>query len=50
VVSGKERSGEQAESGIPERCSGISLYSTLTAAEKAAAGVQMQRKDYKPGE
>jgi CRP-like cAMP-binding protein len=29
---------------------GISLFSTLTAQEKAALAAQMQRKDYKPGE
>ena len=39
------------ESGIPERLlAGISLFSTLTADEKAALASQMQRKDYKPGE
>ncbi|HEY4442914.1 MAG TPA: mechanosensitive ion channel family protein [Steroidobacteraceae bacterium] len=42
---------EKGESGIPERLlAGISLFSTLTADEKAALAAQMQRKDYKPGE
>ena len=41
----------EGESGIPERLlSGVSLFSTLTAEEKAALASQMQRKDYKPGE
>ncbi|MGB9332431.1 MAG: mechanosensitive ion channel family protein [Steroidobacteraceae bacterium] len=41
----------EGESGIPERLlAGISLFSTLTADEKAALASQMQRKDYKPGE
>jgi small-conductance mechanosensitive channel/CRP-like cAMP-binding protein len=42
---------DKGESGIPERLlAGISLFSTLTAEEKAALASQMQRKDYKPGE
>lgn len=37
--------------GIPERLlAGISLFSTLTAEEKATLASQMQRKDYKPGD
>jgi CRP-like cAMP-binding protein len=37
--------------GVPERLlAGISLFSTLTAQEKAALASQMQRKEYKPGE
>ena len=37
--------------GVPERLlAGISLFSTLTAQEKAALASQMQRKDYNPGE
>jgi small-conductance mechanosensitive channel len=41
----------EGESGIPERLlGGISLFSTLTADEKATLASQMQRKDYKPGE
>ena len=36
---------------VPERLlAGISLFSTLTAQEKAALAAQMQRKDHKPGE
>ncbi len=42
---------DKGESGIPERLlAGISLFSTLTAEEKAALASKMQRKDYKPGE
>jgi small-conductance mechanosensitive channel len=42
---------EQGESGIPERLlAGISLFSTLSAQERAALASQMQRKDYKPGD
>src|ERR1700688_2786857 len=42
---------DKGESGIPERLlEGISLFSTLTAEEKAALASQMQRKDYKAGE
>jgi CRP-like cAMP-binding protein len=42
---------DKAEPGSPERLlGGISLFSTLTAEEKAALASQMQRKDYKPGE
>jgi CRP-like cAMP-binding protein len=42
---------ENGESRIPERLlAGISIFSTLTAEEKAALAAQMQRKDYKPGE
>lgn len=41
----------EGESGISERLlAGLSLFSTLTGAEKAALASQMQRKDYKPGE
>ena len=41
---------DEEESGIPERLlAGISLFSTLTADEKAALASQMQRKDYKRG-
>ncbi len=37
--------------GVPERLlAGISLFSTLSAQEKAALASQMHRKDYKPGE
>jgi small-conductance mechanosensitive channel/CRP-like cAMP-binding protein len=37
--------------GVPDRLlAGISLFSTLTAQEKAALASKMQRKDYKPGE
>jgi small-conductance mechanosensitive channel/CRP-like cAMP-binding protein len=47
----KKPSEDKGESGIPERLlAGISLFSTLTAEEKAALAAQMQRKDYKPGE
>jgi small-conductance mechanosensitive channel/CRP-like cAMP-binding protein len=49
--SGKTTPPEKGESGIPERLlAGISLFSTLTAEEKAALASQMQRKDYKAGE
>ena len=42
---------EKEQVGVPERLlAGISLFSTLTAREKAALASQMQRKDYKPGE
>jgi small-conductance mechanosensitive channel/CRP-like cAMP-binding protein len=42
---------DKAEAGIPERLlAGISLFSTLTAEEKAALASHMQRKDYKAGE
>jgi len=42
---------EKEQVGVPERLlAGISLFSTLTAQEKAALASQMQRKDYKPGE
>src|ERR1700686_5345746 len=42
---------EKGESGIPERLlAGISLFSTLTAEEKAALASKMQRKEYQPGE
>jgi small-conductance mechanosensitive channel/CRP-like cAMP-binding protein len=41
----------KGESGIPERLlEGISLFSTLTAQEKAALASKMRRKDYKAGE
>jgi len=41
----------KGESGIPERLlEGISLFSTLSAGEKAALASQMKRKDYKAGE
>jgi small-conductance mechanosensitive channel/CRP-like cAMP-binding protein len=47
----KTTSEDKGESGIPERLlAGISLFSTLTAEEKAALASQMQRKDYKAGE
>jgi CRP-like cAMP-binding protein len=50
-AAGKSAPEDKTESGIPERLlEGISLFSTLTAAEKAALASQMQRKDYKPGE
>jgi small-conductance mechanosensitive channel/CRP-like cAMP-binding protein len=42
---------EQGEAGTPERLlAGLSLFSTLTAAERAALAAQMRRKDYKPGD
>ena len=42
---------EDDHAGGPEHLlAGISLFSTLTAQEKAALVSQMQRKDYKPGE
>jgi small-conductance mechanosensitive channel/CRP-like cAMP-binding protein len=48
---GKAPPEEKGESGIPERLlEGISLFSTLTAEEKAALASKMQRKDYKAGE
>jgi small-conductance mechanosensitive channel/CRP-like cAMP-binding protein len=41
----------EGESGIPERLlAGISLFSTLTAAERTALASQMQRRVHKPGE
>src|SRR5277367_1009111 len=44
-------SEDKGGSGIPERLlAGISLFSTLTADEKASLASQMQRKDYKPGD
>jgi CRP-like cAMP-binding protein len=47
----KTTSEDKGEPGIPERLlAGISLFSTLTAEEKAALASKMQRKDYKPGE
>src|ERR1700733_10032807 len=50
-VPGKTPPEEKGESGIPERLlAGISLFSTLTAEEKAALASKMQRKDYKAGE
>jgi small-conductance mechanosensitive channel/CRP-like cAMP-binding protein len=37
--------------GVPERLlSGISLFSTLTAQERAALALQMRSKNYEPGE
>jgi small-conductance mechanosensitive channel/CRP-like cAMP-binding protein len=43
--------GKEGEQGIPERLvAGISIFSSLTAEEKAALAAQMQRKDYKPGD
>ena len=46
-----ERRDGRGKVGVPERLlAGISLFSTLTAQEKAALAAQMQRKDYKPGE
>src|ERR1700730_13415445 len=48
---GKTPPEEKEESGIPERLlAGISLFSTLTAEEKAGLASKMQRKDYKAGE
>jgi CRP-like cAMP-binding protein len=42
---------DKREPGIPERLlAGISLFSTLTAEERAVLASQMQRKEYKPGE
>ncbi len=42
---------EKGHLGGPERLlAGISLFSTLTARERAALASQMQRKDFKPGE
>ncbi|MDB6084815.1 MAG: mechanosensitive ion channel protein [Gammaproteobacteria bacterium] len=41
----------RGQSGIAERLlAGISLFSTLTAEERAALASQMRRKDYKPGD
>jgi small-conductance mechanosensitive channel/CRP-like cAMP-binding protein len=41
----------KGESGVPERLvSRISIFSTLTAEEKATIAATMQRKEYKPGE
>jgi small-conductance mechanosensitive channel/CRP-like cAMP-binding protein len=41
----------KGESGVPERLvSRISIFSTLTAEEKAMIAATMQRKEYKPGE
>ena len=50
--SPRNRSLEDKEqSGIAERLlAGISLFSTLTAQERAALASQTQRKEYKPGE
>jgi small-conductance mechanosensitive channel/CRP-like cAMP-binding protein len=43
--------GDKREPGIPERLlAGISLFSTLTAEERAALAARMQRKDYKAGD
>jgi CRP-like cAMP-binding protein len=42
---------EDSESATPSRLlSGISLFSRLTAQEKATLAPQMQRKDYQPGD
>jgi CRP-like cAMP-binding protein len=42
---------EAGESRIPERLlAGISIFSTLTAEERAALASQMRRKDFKPDE
>jgi small-conductance mechanosensitive channel len=42
---------ESGESAVPKGLlAGISIFSTLTAEEKAVLASQMQRKDYKPGE
>jgi small-conductance mechanosensitive channel len=50
-LSGSPRIAAGEQSGIPERLlAGISLFSTLTAEEKAALASQMQRKDYTAGE
>jgi CRP-like cAMP-binding protein len=47
----KAASPGEGDFGIPERLlAGISLFSTLNAAEKAALASQMHRKDYKPGD
>src|SRR5260221_1079212 len=47
----KPAAEDKAEPGIPERLlAGISLFSSLTAEEKAAFASHMQRKDYKLGE
>ena len=49
--AGKTAPESKAESGVPERLlDGISLFSTLTAEEKAALASQMQRKDYEAGD
>lgn len=41
----------KGESGVPERLlSRISIFSTLTAEEKATVAAKMQRKEYKSGE
>jgi small-conductance mechanosensitive channel/CRP-like cAMP-binding protein len=53
-LAGLQRTPESPEQGDlrdPERLlAGISLFSSLTAAEKAALAAQMQRKDYRPGD
>jgi small-conductance mechanosensitive channel len=50
-MSEKNASEDKEVSGVPERLlAGISLFSTLTAEEKAELASQMQRKDYKPGD
>jgi small-conductance mechanosensitive channel/CRP-like cAMP-binding protein len=47
----KAAAEEKGESGIPERLvAGISLFSTLTAEERAALVSQMQRREYKRDE
>jgi small-conductance mechanosensitive channel/CRP-like cAMP-binding protein len=47
----KAAEDDKGRLGIPERLlAGISLFSTLTADERAALASQMQRKDYKPGD
>jgi small-conductance mechanosensitive channel/CRP-like cAMP-binding protein len=49
-TSGKIIAEDRGESGIPERLlAGISLFSSLTAAEKAALAPQMQRREYQQG-
>lgn len=43
--------GSETELAVPDRVlAGVSLFATLTNAEKSALALQMRRKDYKPGE
>src|ERR1700723_663098 len=43
--------GSETELVFPDRIlAGVSLFATLTKAEKSALALQMRRKDYKPGE
>jgi small-conductance mechanosensitive channel/CRP-like cAMP-binding protein len=46
----KAAEDEKWESGPERLLAGISLFSTLTAEEKATLASKMQRKDYKPGD